>query len=253
MQPLPANIARAAKSVFNIENLYLTIGDQLDSLFGDLNLDDLDAFGEKPASVLFILAMVTLFQFAENLPDRQAADAVRTRLDWKYALHLPMHYPGVDSSALIEFRKRLRLDRAGQFIFQRMLTRVAESGLLGNGNRRRADVVDVLMAVDALSRVEEAAEATSLAIEALASTEPEWLRTISLPHWYERYDRTLLTQRLPSSKEELDALVLSIGADISYLLKTVEKADAPDVALLPEVQALRQVWHQRSEPHEGEA
>jgi hypothetical protein len=36
------------------------------------------------------LAVITVLQFAEMLSDRQAADAVRARLDWKYLLGLPV-------------------------------------------------------------------------------------------------------------------------------------------------------------------
>lgn len=246
-QPLPENTARAARSVFNVENLYLAIGDQLDALFDDLNLDDLDAFGEKRANALLTLGMVTIFQFAEWLPDRQAADAVRTRLDWKYALHLPLDHPGIDPSALSEFRRRLQLNTAGQLVFRRMLSRVAELGLLGQGDKRQADVDEVLAAVDTLSRVEQLAEAMGRTIEALASRQPEWLRAISLPHWYERYDQGFSTQQWPSSTGELDGLAQAIGADISYLLKTIAEIEAPGVPPLPEVQVLQRIRHQPSE------
>jgi transposase len=245
VRPLPVETARAAKSTFNIENLYLSIGDQLQVLFKDLDPNELDAFGEKPMGALFLLAMVTLFQFAECLPDRQAADAVRTRLDWKSALHLPLDHPGIDGVALREFRHRLWTDTAGQRAFRRMLTHVAEWGLLGRSDKHQADVVDVLAAVDILSQVDEATEAVSLALGALAATQPEWLRTMSLPHWYERYSQTSIAAHLPSDREELDALAHAVRADIAHLLQAIEQADAPDLALLPEVQVLR--WMQRQQ------
>jgi transposase len=235
--PLPADTLCAAKSVFHIENLYLVIGDQLDPLFGDLNPDELDAFSARPAGVPFTLAMLTIFQFAEDLPDHQAAMAVRTRMDWKYALHLPMDYPGIDHSELREFRQWLRLDPGGQRVFQRMLTRLARLGLLGSKDKRRAYVDDVLKAVDILSRVEELAEAMSLALEALAARQPDWLRAISLPHWYGRYGPKLATLYRSSCKEEHEALARAIGADISYLLEAIAEAGNPDLARLPEVQA----------------
>ena len=250
-QSLPINTAQAAKSVFNIENLYLAMGDQLD-LFLDLNLADLDAFGEKPTSVLFLLAMVTLFQFAEGLPDRQAADAVRTRLDWKYALHLPMDYPGLDHSALSEFRQRLRCNTAGHATFQRLLTQVAAFGLLGNGDKRQAEVVDVLAAVDALGRAQAAKERTSRALEALAAAHPSWLRAASLPHWYGRYDQTFSAQAPSICPEELDALARAIEADIRHLLQAIEGSDIPYLALLPEVQALQRTRHKHIKPHDSE-
>jgi transposase len=40
----------------------------------------------QPAEAPWRLALVTLMQYAEGLTDRQAADAVRTRIDWKYVL-----------------------------------------------------------------------------------------------------------------------------------------------------------------------
>jgi transposase len=239
--PLPADTLCAAKSVFHIENLYVIIGDQLDHLFGDLNPDELDAFGARPAGVPFILAMLTIFQFAEDLPDRQAAMAVRTRMDWKYALHLPLDYPGIDHSELGEFRQWLRLDPGGQRVFQRMLTRLARLGLLGSKDKRRAYVDDVLKAIDTLSRVEELAEAMSLALEALAARQPDWLRAMSLPHWYGRYGPKLATLYRSSCKEEHEALARAIGADISYLLEAIAEAGNPDLARLPEVQALEPI------------
>jgi transposase len=252
LQTLPVNTACAARSVFSIENLYLAIGDQVGSMFADLNLDHLDAHGEKPANTLFVLAMVTLFQFAEDLPDREAGDAVRTRLDWKYALHLPLDYPGLEASTLGEFRRRLRLNTDGQQVFRLMLNRLAAFGLFGSEGKRRADVIDVLAAIDTFSRTEEVARAMGLALEALASRRPEWLRRTSLPHWYGRYDCALPGQRSPGSRADQDALVQAIGADISYLLEAIAKADEPDLALLPEVQALRRTWREQYELCESE-
>jgi transposase len=46
-------------------------------------------------------------QFAESLSDRQAAEAVRARIDWKYALSLPLNDSGFHYSVLSEFRDRL--------------------------------------------------------------------------------------------------------------------------------------------------
>ena len=163
-----------------------------------------------------------------------------------------MDYPGFDESALGEFRQQLRLNTAGQLVFRGVLNRLAETGLLGNGDKRRADVLDVLDAVDTLSGVERVSEAMALALEALAAERPEWLREIGLPHWVVRYDQKGATRHLLGSEEERRALLQSMGADISYLLQAIEQADAPGTALLLETQALRRVWHQQFGPHKGE-
>ena len=102
IQPLPLDTADAARSIFNIENVYLSIGDQIDQLFSDLNLSELDSSGGKQADSLCMLAMVTIFQYAEKMPDRQAAEALRRRTDWKYALHLSLVTPGFDPDSLLQ-------------------------------------------------------------------------------------------------------------------------------------------------------
>jgi len=61
----------------------------------------------QPAEAPWRLALVTIIQFAEGLSDRQAADAVRGRIDVKYALSLDLSDPGFDASMLSEFRARL--------------------------------------------------------------------------------------------------------------------------------------------------
>ncbi len=241
---LPADTERAAKSVFNIENLYLAIGDRLDRLFDHINWDDLYAIDAKPAHNLFILAMVTIFQYAEDLPDHQAAEAIRTRMDWKYALHLSLDYPGFAPEELTEFRQRLLMDASAQRVFRHMLTRLGKLGLLGSREKREVDVTTVLKSLDALSRVERVAQAMTQALEALASAEPTWLRAVSLPHWYERYDPTLGALRLPHSLKEQEAMAQAIGADICHLLEVSAATDAPTMAPLPELQALRRIWHQ---------
>ena len=110
--------------------MYLSIGDQIDQLFSDLNLADLEPSGGKQANTLCMLAMVTIFQYAEKMPDRQAAEALRRRTDWKYALHLSLVYPGLEPSALCEFRQQLLASAAGQEVFQEMLDRLAVDGSL---------------------------------------------------------------------------------------------------------------------------
>jgi len=232
--------------------MYLAIGDRLDRLFDDINWDDLHALDAKPAHNLFILAMVTIFQFAEGLADDQAAEAIRTRMDWKYALHLSLDYPGFPPVELREFRRRLRLDRSGQRVFRHLLARLGKLGLLGGRDKREASVATVLDTVDALSRLERVTQAMTQALETLASEEPAWLRAISPPHWYERYGPTLATLPLPGSPTEQEALVQAIGADVSRLLGAITTTGAPALELLPEVQALRKTRQQEFETHANE-
>lgn len=122
--PLPADTSLSAKSIYHIENLYLMIGDHLEEIFTGIDFGELDASGEKPADLLSLLALVTIFQYAERLPDRLAADATRTRMDWKYALHLGVAYPGFDPVYLSEFRQRLNRNEDGRIVFFDILKRM---------------------------------------------------------------------------------------------------------------------------------
>ena len=102
---LPEATARVARAAFRRKgNIYVTIGDRLGNLFEGLDFAFLYAADGAPALSPNLLALVTIFQFMENLPDSEAADAVRSRIDWKYALHLSLEDTGFDSSVLSEFR-----------------------------------------------------------------------------------------------------------------------------------------------------
>ncbi len=126
---LPETTARVAKAAFKRRgNIYLTIGDQLGPLFDDIDFACLYAADGKPALSPNLLALVTIFQFMENLPDREAADAVRSRLDWKYGLHLALEDTGFDASVLSEFRERLAQHALAQAMFERMLKQLQALG-----------------------------------------------------------------------------------------------------------------------------
>lgn len=252
LPPMPEETARVAKASFPKGNLYLTIGEQIGPLFADLDFQELYAADGPPAVSPALLALVMIFQFMEDLPDREAADAVRARIDWKYALHLPLEYAGFDQSVLSDFRQRLVEHEAGQQMFALLLKRLGELGLVRQGGKQRTDSTYVLAAVRVLNRLELIAETMRLALEALATYRPQWVRSIALPAWYERYNRVLNSFHLPRAREKREALEQAIGQDGFYLLAAVARADAPDgAAHLPEVAVLRQVWQQQLEQREG--
>ncbi len=83
IEPVPAETARIARAAFPKGNLYLSIRDQLGTLFEDTDFTNLYPRRGQPAFAPWRLALITVMQFLENLSDRQAADAVRSRIDWK--------------------------------------------------------------------------------------------------------------------------------------------------------------------------
>src|SRR6266436_9114316 len=105
--PVPEETARLAKAIFPEGSTFLKMRDELGTLFEDEMFVALFPKEGQPALAPWRLALVTILQFAEGLSDRQAADAVRGRIDWKYALSLDLSDPGFDASVLTEFRAQL--------------------------------------------------------------------------------------------------------------------------------------------------
>ncbi len=238
--PLPKETVRAAEAVPG-QDIYLTIGDQVERVFAEIDLARLDPSGSRSAATLALLALVTVFQFVENLPDYRAAEATRTRLDWKYALHLARTYPGLDYRRVCEFRQPLLHDLAAQQVFQQVLDGLAETELLKNADGRQAAAREVIVAVCGVSRLERLIEAMRMVLEAVAAVAPEQLRTLTLPHWYERYGQLQATRVLPKSLAEQAVLAQAIGTDATYLLEAIAQT-AGHLTSLPEVRALQQIW-----------
>src|SRR5258708_4126483 len=102
------------------------------------------------------LALVTIFQKAENVTDRQAAEQVRTRIDWKYALGLDLADPGFDHSILSEFRARAAAGGLGQAVLDTLLERLPAEGLVKAGGKMRTASTHGTASVAALGRPEAA-------------------------------------------------------------------------------------------------
>jgi transposase len=102
--PVPEEAARVAHAAFPHGNIFMQVRDALGSIYTDEAFADLFPTHGQPALAPWRLALVTVFQFIENLTDRQAADAVRDRLAWKYALSLDLVDTGFDYRPNTYFR-----------------------------------------------------------------------------------------------------------------------------------------------------
>jgi hypothetical protein len=214
-------------------------------LFRDADFTDLFPAEGQPAEAPARLALVTLLQFWEGLTDRQAADAVRTRIDWKYLLCLELTDLGFDHSVLSEFRTRLLDHDAERRLFDAILTIARSCGLLNAGGRQRSDSTHILGAMRAMTRLEVVTETLRHALNMLATTAPEWLRAHTTPDWVDRYGLRASEFRLPKSQAKRQAWAEQIGADGRKLLIAAYADTAPsDLRMLSAVAILRQVWVQ---------
>ena len=128
MEPVPEQTARLAHSVCRADTLCLLMRDELGEVCQDELFSSLFPRRGHPAEAPWRLAMSTLFQFAEGLTDRQAANAVRTRIDVKYALGLALEDQGFDFWVLSEFRARLVAGEAEQRLLEALLTHAKTRG-----------------------------------------------------------------------------------------------------------------------------
>ena len=104
---VPDQTALVARAIFPKGNPVMRLYDDLHMIVEDRDFADLFPARGRPAEAPVRLALATLLQFLEGLTDRQAADAVRTRIDWKYLLCLELIDVGFDHTVLSEFRMRL--------------------------------------------------------------------------------------------------------------------------------------------------
>jgi transposase len=243
--PIPPETARVAHAVFPMGNRYLRLADELDTLFTDDAFLALFPIHGQPALPPWRLALVTVLQFAEGLSDRQAAEAVRSRIDWKYVLRLELTDPGFDASVLSEFRGRLIAGAAESLLFDTLLTWCRNRQLVKARGRQRTDSTHILAAVRALNRIEVVGETMRHALNILAVVAPDWLRAVSPAEWRDRYVRRAEDDRLPTTHAARAALALTIGNDGWRLLAAVNHAEAPPwLREIPAVTILRRVWIQ---------
>jgi hypothetical protein len=102
--PIPPDTSKVASAVFGKNNFYIIIGNQANRLFDGFGNRILTNQSLTTRHTRAMLYLITIFQIMETLPDQLAADAIHNRVDWKYALHLPLNYPGQDASTFCEFR-----------------------------------------------------------------------------------------------------------------------------------------------------
>jgi transposase len=249
---VPEETRRVAHAAFPKGTLCLQVADALGPIYHDGQFVALFPRRGQPAEAPGRLALATVLQYVEGLSDRQAADAVRGRIDWKYALGLSLTDPGFDHTVLSEFRSRLIDGGAERLLLDSLLQHLREQGLVKAGGRQRTDSTHVLAAVRGLNRLERAGETLRAALNELAVVAPDWLQALAPTAWYERYGRRVENYRLPKSDTSRLELATAIGADGQHLLAAVEAAvEQPWLAQLPAIGVLRQVWTAQYIEEEG--
>ena len=249
---VPEETARIAKAAFPKGNLAMHLRTELRGIYQDELFADLYPTRGKPAEAPWRLALVTVLQFAEDLSDREAALAVKARLDWKFALGLELTDTGFEHAVLSKFRKRLIEGKAEHRLLDALLAACQAKKLIRKRGQARTDSTHVLAKVRALNRPGSCIESMRAALNTVAVAAPEWLKSWVPEAWFKRYGPRYDDFRLPKGAEQFNALLLEVGEDGLLLLNKLYEPEAPAyLAELSAVEFLRQKWLQQYWLDEG--
>ncbi|MEU6419145.1 IS1182 family transposase [Streptomyces spiralis] len=231
---LTAQIARASNPGGTTA---MWVRDRLDGLWRDEDFADWYPRDGRPGLSPAQLATVCVLQFLLGLSDRQAAEAVRCRIDFKYAMALELDDPGFHHSVLADFRDRLAEGDRADRLLDLALARLKEAGLVRERATQRTDSTHVLAAVRDLTRLELVTEAVRAALEEVARTAAHLLDGLVDEDWRRRYGRPV---RLGKNPTRPKTRILAAGDDACRLLERLhqhEQGQRPG----PQAEALRQV------------
>ena len=166
-ESIPKETARIGQIILKGDNLYRVLGDGVDKILTLEDFAHLYSTDGRDAICPIILSLVTLFQYVENLPDREAASLAAVRLDWKYAMHVPVEWLGFHYSTLSNYRGRLLEHGAERLLFEKILDWIVSEGFLKKQGKQRTDSTHVLGKVAVLSRLEMLWETLRVALRTL--------------------------------------------------------------------------------------
>src|SRR3954470_15623927 len=232
--PLTAQVARASNPGGTTA---IWVRDRLDGLWHDEDFADWYPRDGRPGLSPAQLATVCVLQFLLGLSDRQAAEAVRCRIDFKYAMALELDDPGFHHSVLADFRDRLAAGDRADRLLDLALARLKDAGLVRERTTQRTDSTHVMAAVRDLTRLELITEAVRAALEELARTAPHLLGDLVDEEWGRRYGRPV---RLGKNPTRPKTRINTTGGDAVRLLEHLHQ-NAPRRTLGLQVQPLRQI------------
>ncbi len=241
---VPADTAAIGQTLLRVNDIYRQIGDRFDEL-----MPSEDIFGPMyshkgmPAVSPLLLALVTILQAMERLPDRVAARHVVTRLDWKYALHLPLGYLGFHFTDLHVFRERLMEHGQERLMFNEVLAKLKAMGLIKARGKVRTDATHIVALVHRLSQLELVRESIRVVLDAVSGVARTWVSETVPAAFSETYGERQNDYRLSDS--QIAKQLLEAGRDGFWLVARIDQSAPAAARTLPQVQVLRRVLAQQ--------
>jgi transposase len=242
---VPEDTAKLGQQLFSVTQAYRVLGDRFDELFPEEQVfAELYATTGRGAMPPLLMALVTVFQFLEKVPDRTAAAMVVSRIDWKYALHLPLGYSGFHFTDLYAFRVRLYEHQEERLVFEQLLAKLKALGLINAHGKVRTDATHILAVAQRLTQLELVSESLRLALQAAQAVAPAWVEANLTAAFREAYGERESEYGL--SSEKVRSKLLQVSRDGYAFLTQLEAQTTPEaVQQLSEVGVLRTVLQQQ--------
>ena len=246
---IPATTREVVEPILPADSLCRLLGEKAEEIIDEAPLAAMYSHTGRGGINPVLLCFALVLQFLEKLPDRQAAEMARMRLDWKYALRQELAWPGFDYSSLCNFRKRLYGHGQEYLMFEQVLKYLQGLGYL-KSKRQRTDATHILGAVERLSRLELVWETLRMALGALINGDAKWVIGQLPASFVNFYSQKRSDYRL--SQEQAEQGLLDAGQDGFWLLSQIEEHGESAWQELPEIVALRQVLSQQFDQDDEE-
>jgi hypothetical protein len=194
----------------------------------------------RPAAEPVVLLGVSLLQFLEGVPDRQAVEMLRYHAGWNFALNRQLGQELFHPTTLTYFRQRLIAHGLSGLVFESILQGLKEAGLVERRGAQRLDSMQIFGLVSRMSRLECVRETLRLALQSIDESSGRWERPGFWKEYWERYVETKLDYRSEagSLKEKMD----HAGRDGWELLDWIKKLKHPELEASSAVPLLERVW-----------
>lgn len=243
---IPASTVRAARALYGRGNLYLRLGDRLNFLASKFDQRNLLAHlgGNRTA----LLTVLTIIQYVEKLTDAELAESIQMRMDLRYALHLATPSPRIDPHSLCAFRNRILADPQCHILFEEVFKTIYPE-ITSTAMKEEPSIDDVLNSICENEVRASLMEAMLNSMEALSANHFKWLRGIALPHWYQRYSRSLTAASSEGFIRKQELTREDILGDIQHLLYEIRESNSSDIMEMRETKRLNRIWQQSTESH----
>jgi transposase len=241
---IPEDTREVVERLLKDSSLYGYLGEHAPEMLNEEMMQGWYSPEGRPGLPPLLMMLVSIFQYVEKLPDRQAAEMAVMRLDWKYALRQMLGWTVFHYSDLCNFRKRLLANQAEASVFEQVLKHLQTQGYVKAKGKQRTDATHVLGQVAWLSRLELVWETLRMALEGIVSRDARWVMQHLPPSFITEHSQKRYDYRL--KPEAVKVAMQQAGEATAWLLQVVDAAQlswADDEA----IQVLRRVLDEQFE------